>query len=137
MQYSRVVGGGLRENAGPRMAAVLDARSGIVTSLSAWAIVREARALAGLTQRALAARAGTTQAVISRIEGGREDPAFGTLERIVRACDLDLRIRLAPHDDHDDGLIEGMLALTPDERVARLEEHSDFLASARVLGDRA
>ena len=101
--------------------------------MTAWAIVREARGRAGFSQRELAVRAGTTQAVVSRIERGREDPSFGMLQRIVRACELEMRIRLEPHDDHDGRLVDAMLALTHDERVAWLEEQTALLATVRVL----
>ena len=40
----------------------------------------------GLTQAALARRAGTSQPVISAYEHGRRDPSVGTLERLVEAA---------------------------------------------------
>ena len=39
----------------------------------------------GLTQAALARRAGTSQPVVSAYEHGRRDPTFGTLRRLVEA----------------------------------------------------
>lgn len=49
-------------------------------------MVKRARATAGLTQAQLAARAGTTQAVIARIEGGKSfTPSLDLLDRIARA----------------------------------------------------
>ncbi len=101
--------------------------------MAAWAILREARARAGLSQRALAARGETAQSEIARIEGGRQEPTFGTLERLVRAAGFDLRIELAPRDDHDRRLIEAMLAVPPEERLAGLEAESGFFASAREV----
>src|SRR5438105_13061035 len=59
--------------------------------MPAWAIIREARARAGLTQRALAARAGKAQSEIAKIERGRRDPTVSTLERLVRAAGCDLK----------------------------------------------
>lgn len=38
--------------------------------------MRAARLRAGVSQRSLARRAGTTQAAISRIEAGRESPSY-------------------------------------------------------------
>lgn len=99
--------------------------------MTAWAIVREARARAGLTQRELARRAGKAQSEIARIENGRQDPSLSTLEGLVRAAGFDLDLRLAPHDDHDERLIELMLSLTPEERLRRLEEWSELLGGAR------
>lgn len=48
-------------------------------------IVRERRELAGLTQRELAERIGTTQAAISKIEVGRTLPGLELLERVADA----------------------------------------------------
>jgi uncharacterized protein len=75
-----------------------------------------------MSQRALAARANTAQSEISRIERGRQEPAFATLERLVRAAGFDLKIELVPHDDRNERLIEKMLALPAEERLDRLEK---------------
>jgi transcriptional regulator with XRE-family HTH domain len=103
--------------------------------MPAWAIIREARTRAGLTQRALAERAGKAQSEIAKIERGRRDPSVSTLERLVRAAGFDLRIQLVPHDEHDEQLIRGMLDLTPTERLASLEENLEFFAAARIVDD--
>jgi len=97
--------------------------------MPAWAIVREARERAELTQRELAARARKAQSEIAKIERGRRDPTFSTLERLVRAAGFDLRVQLVPHDDHDERLIRAMLELTPEERLTSLEEQLDLLSS--------
>jgi transcriptional regulator with XRE-family HTH domain len=102
--------------------------------MPAWAIVREARERAHLTQRQLAERADKAQSEIAKIERGRRDPTFSTLERLVRAAGFDLRIQLAPHDDHDEQLIRSMLELSPEERLASLEEQLELLAEAQVVG---
>jgi transcriptional regulator with XRE-family HTH domain len=104
-------------------------------TVPAWAIVREARERAELTQRQLAERADKAQSEIAKIERGRRDPTFSTLERLVRAAGFDLRIQLVPHDDHDEQLIRAMRELSPDERLASLEEQLEFLAEAQ-LADR-
>lgn len=94
-------------------------------------LIREARKRAGLTQRELAERAGTSQPAIARYETGISDPSLETLRRIVRACDLDLRVGLEPADDHDLGVADSTLALTPTERVRRLESTLRFIAAGR------
>jgi transcriptional regulator with XRE-family HTH domain len=99
----------------------------------AWALVREARRRAGLSQRALGERAGKAQSEIARIERGRQDPTLTTLIRLVRAAGYDLKIQLVPHDDHDEQLIDAMLELTPAERLDRLEAASELFASARIV----
>ena len=96
-----------------------------------WAILQEARRRAGLTQRELAARAGTSQSAIARIERGRQLPSLETLQRILRACDLDLQIRIVPHDAHDDDLIDATLAMSPERRIQAVEEMTRVAAAAR------
>jgi transcriptional regulator with XRE-family HTH domain len=49
-------------------------------------LVRTARTRAGLTQRALAVRAGTSQAAVAAIESGRKAPTYPTLERLLAAA---------------------------------------------------
>lgn len=61
---------------------------------------------------------------------GRQDPTYATLERLVRAAGLDLKVELVLHDHHDEVLIDAMLALSAEERLASLEEQSEFFASA-------
>jgi transcriptional regulator with XRE-family HTH domain len=75
-------------------------------SMLASAIVREARHRTGLSQRELAVRAGTSQSAIARIERGRQIPSLETLQRILRACDLQLRIELVPRDRRHDQLAD-------------------------------
>ena len=55
-----------------------------------------ARAGAGLTQEELAARMGTTQAAIARLEGGRIKPTTRTLERYAKATGTRLKITFEP-----------------------------------------
>jgi len=49
-------------------------------------MVQDARRVAGLTQRGLAAAAGIPQETIARIERGRADPRVMTLDRLLQAC---------------------------------------------------
>jgi predicted nucleotidyltransferase/DNA-binding XRE family transcriptional regulator len=60
----------------------------------AGALLREARAAAGLSQAELAARAGVTQSVISAYEAGHRQPAIPTLAALVHAAGYELVIRL-------------------------------------------
>ena len=64
-------------------------------------LVREARKRAGLTQRQVAEKAGTTQSAIARLESGRTRPAFDDVLRLVRLCGFDLDIMLVERDDSD------------------------------------
>src|SRR4051794_23449203 len=56
--------------------------------------IKRARLRAGLTQHALAARAGTSQATVSAYEGGRKTPSVATLDRLLAATGA--RLAIAP-----------------------------------------
>ncbi len=56
-----------------------------------------ARARAGLTQDAVAARMGTSKSAISRLEkAGKHSPSLGTLQRYARAVGCELRVKVVP-----------------------------------------
>jgi transcriptional regulator with XRE-family HTH domain len=55
-----------------------------------------ARGRAGLTQADVAARMGTTQSVVARIESGRNPPTLKTLEKYARAVGMRVSIKLLP-----------------------------------------
>lgn len=61
-------------------------------------LLRLARTKQGLTQAALAERAGVAQTLISAYENGRRQPTLPTLIRILKAAGLELRTRLEPPD---------------------------------------
>jgi transcriptional regulator with XRE-family HTH domain len=58
--------------------------------------VLRARARSGLTQADVAARVGTTQSAIARLESGarKHSPSIATLQRYARALGFRLEIRL-------------------------------------------
>jgi len=95
-------------------------------------VLREARRVAGLSQRAAAAAAGVRQPVIARIETGREQPGVATLARLVGACGFDLRLQLDARPDPGDlALLETTLPLTPQQRVDRLLAVHEVAAELR------
>ena len=55
-----------------------------------------ARTQAGLTQGDVAARMGTTQSVIARIESGRGMPSMRTVQRFANAVGARAVVRMAP-----------------------------------------
>jgi uncharacterized protein len=67
--------------------------------MTAGELVREMRLRRTMSQRELAERAGTTQAVISRIEQGRASPTVAMLERIVAAMGERLVLAAEPRTD--------------------------------------
>ncbi len=80
-------------------------------------LVREARRRAGLTQRELAERAGTTQSAIARLESGRTSPSFDGVLRLIRLCGFRLDVALDPYDDSDVAQAEALLRMSVDDRV--------------------
>jgi transcriptional regulator with XRE-family HTH domain len=58
--------------------------------------VRDIRRRAGLSQRALAARAGVPQPTIAEIEAGRREPSITLLSRLAEAADYQLKLELEP-----------------------------------------
>jgi len=58
-------------------------------------MIRNAREKAGLSQRELASKANTTQAVVSRIESGSDSrmPSITLIHKLLTAADAKLEIR--------------------------------------------
>ncbi|MGB3603614.1 MAG: helix-turn-helix transcriptional regulator [Gordonia sp. (in: high G+C Gram-positive bacteria)] len=57
-------------------------------------IAYQARQGAGLTQKQLAERMGTTQSSIAAVENGARTPTVNFLDRLARACDARLTVRI-------------------------------------------
>ena len=55
-----------------------------------------ARTHAGLTQGEVAARMGTTQSVVARIESGRSTPSMRTVQRFASAVGARAVVRMEP-----------------------------------------
>ena len=85
--------------------------------MKASAIMRAGRRRAGLTQRALAKQAGVPQPTISRIERGLVSPSADTLQRLLRACGMELAAVERPGAGVDRTLIDERLRLTPGGRA--------------------
>lgn len=110
-------------------------------------LIAEARRRAGLSQRELAERAGTSQPAIARLEQGHASPTLATLERLVAAAGFILRLELVPYApadplveafkrDVDRTLLRENLRRTIDERLRALEEF-DTTVTALQHGVRA
>lgn len=65
-------------------------------ALSVGEQVRDAREAAGLSQRALATRMGTSQAAIARLESGGVGSTLTTLQRVASALELKVSVNLRP-----------------------------------------
>ncbi len=89
------------------------------------ALVRKLRLSAGLSQRALARRAGTSQPAVARYERGGATPSWETLQRLAVACGRQVRISAeAVSDPHDVELAGLLLRLTPEERLRALRRYA-------------
>ncbi len=96
-------------------------------------LIVQGRRTAGLTQRELATRAGTTQSSVARWESGRSEPAFGTVVRLLRLCGFVLDVHLETYDDRlrdDWSQAQRLLRLTPEERI---ESNTHMVDIARDL----
>jgi transcriptional regulator with XRE-family HTH domain len=88
-------------------------------------LLREARLGAGLSQRALARRAGTSQPAVARYERGAATPSWETLQRLATACGRRVTISAETiPDPHDVELAELLLRLTPEERLRALRRYA-------------
>jgi DNA-binding XRE family transcriptional regulator len=61
--------------------------------------IRDRRTALGMTQTQLAARAGMSQAAISRLEHGGSTPTIPLLERLAAALDSTLHLDIPPNSD--------------------------------------
>ena len=105
--------------------------------ISTAAIIAQARLKAGLTQRQLAQRMGTSQPAIARLEAGQVSPTLGTVERIAAAAGYELRVELVPllapdpvieayKRDVDRSLLRENLRRTVEERLRSLDDLRRF-----------
>jgi transcriptional regulator with XRE-family HTH domain len=97
-------------------------------------LLRQARTRAGLSQRALARRAGTAQSAIARIEAGQTSPTWDTLERLLEAADVELSAQLEPRlvvGSHMLSEVPRILRMTPEDRLEEVKNLSEFLYRAR------
>ncbi|HMJ02928.1 MAG TPA: helix-turn-helix transcriptional regulator [Conexibacter sp.] len=102
-------------------------------------VIRETRERHGLSQRRLALRAGTTQAVVSRIERGVASPTVETQRRLLAAMgwELDVVLRRSRWQDHDPAALRSFGAQDPSTRLAGIERTIGDVAALRGAASRA
>lgn len=93
-------------------------------------LLRHARKRAGLTQRALAAKAGVPQPYVARIESSRTDPTVSSLSRLLRACETTLEALPGSGDGVDRTLFT--LRETPLERLLGATSAAASLAAFKA-----
>ena len=104
------------------------------TTLRPGPLLARARSRAGLTQRELARRAGTSQSVVARIERGQTDPGAATLERLLAETGFELELTLRPRrpkPSHMLADVARILCLTPEQRLREVANAARFVAAAR------
>ncbi|HEX5713739.1 MAG TPA: helix-turn-helix transcriptional regulator [Solirubrobacterales bacterium] len=95
-------------------------------------LLKEARLRRGVSQELLAARAGTTQSAISRIESGRVSPSVDTLWELLYLLGEDLELSAGPRDSGIDATLNrNNLSFAPAHRVQRGLAFSDFVRRNR------
>jgi len=97
-------------------------------------LLRQARSRAGLSQRALARRAGTAQSVIARIEGGQTSPTWETLDRLLEAANFEVHAQVEPRvvvGSHMLDDVSSILRMTPEQRLEEIKNVSQFLYDVR------
>jgi transcriptional regulator with XRE-family HTH domain len=96
-------------------------------------LLRRQREAQGVSQQALALRAGTSQAAISDIERGRVSPSLETAERLLLCLGqrLVIEAQTLPMDASLESLIETQ-RLSPQDRLARMSGMADFMLRGRA-----
>jgi transcriptional regulator with XRE-family HTH domain len=95
-------------------------------------LLKAARSRHGVSQELLAARAGTTQSAISRIESGRVSPSVDTLWELLYLLGEDLELTAQKRDfGIDVTLNRANLSLPISQRVQRGLAFSDFVRRNR------
>lgn len=97
-------------------------------------LLHQARTRAGLSQRALAQRAGTAQSVIARIERGQTSPTWDTLERLLKAASYEVVAHAEPRVVVGSHMLDDVLrilAMTPEQRMQEIKNVSRFLHDIR------
>ena len=101
-------------------------------------LLLSARTVAGLTQRALARRARTSQSVIARIESGVTSPSWKTLEHLLKVAGFHLQasFTIRPRGrSHMLADVARIMSLTPEQRLLELSNAARFFAAAKRLDD--
>jgi transcriptional regulator with XRE-family HTH domain len=105
-------------------------------------LLTQIRVNAGLSQRDLARRAGTSQPAVARLEQPGANPTFDTVQRLARAAGFELRLELSPAPatdplidaykrDIDRTLLRENLKKSVHERLRSLTERQEFMREMR------
>ncbi len=91
-------------------------------------LLREARRRHDVSQARLAARAGTTQSAISRLERDQVSPSVDTLRSLLYLLGENLELGASERDSGvDRTLIRERLRLAPEERLEYARKFADYV----------
>lgn len=99
----------------------------IVRGLSIGALIKSIRLQLGMSQSALAKRAGVPQSTVSRIEQGQRDASLSTLNKILKALSCDLIV--VPH------LQDSVESIRRKQAHKVAEKHIQYLKGTMNLED--
>jgi transcriptional regulator with XRE-family HTH domain len=100
-------------------------------------LLRDARRSAGLSQASLAARLGTTQSAVARLETEGANPRTDTLARALAACGRELQLVARPRRPNiDDTQVVERLRLSPGDRIKAFERSYANLRELAIAGAR-
>ncbi len=106
--------------------------------MNAGRAVRYARRRAGLTQRALALKAGVPQPAIARIERGAVSPRLDTVLPLLEAAGVTLEVAPIIGQGVDRTLIRAALERSPEDRIRGAAEAAKNLqAYLEAVGGQA
>jgi len=89
-----------------------------VATIAPSELLRSARRAAGLTQAELAAKLGTSQGAVARLERRGANPTIATLDRALQATGHSLELNASARKSSvDETLIGRQLRLTPRDRL--------------------
>lgn len=102
------------------------------------ALLRETRGRAGISQRRLALRAGTSQDAISRIERGVEKPTLERFEQLILAMGKRLAVRVEPLESRVPAAeLSVAMTMTPVERLREANGWNRVASQLALAGEQA
>ena len=98
------------------------------------ALIREARAAAGLTQKSLAEHLGITQGAVAQMERPASNPTVARLDEVLRATGRRLELAtVVNRPSVDETLLARNLRMSPAERLAAFETAHREIEELREL----
>ena len=106
--------------------------------MSPGSLLKEARTAAGLTQAELAARLGTSQPVVARLERRDANPRWETFLSVLRAAGYGVEVRAVPTAavPLDLDQLRARLSMSPGDRLRTFQASLESLHRLRTAARR-